>query len=418
MSKNEITDKEIQLILEEIKNTLIVNKQMLAELLTENTLKPIRFSNREVQRCIDILEDGKGFVKWNVLKSGGVDDPDKQLFWREKRIPLGNVLGLTPFSSPYSSFIHKFANSFICKNTFYFKPSMYALDCSKKIFELVKESIGSKYREVLQLIELDDNSMESQMNYDLYDCILFTGKSETARRIKSKIKNKKAVFETGSSAMTYISAYADLELAAENIARGAFDQNGMRCVGAKNVFIHSKVFNKFLDEVIDLVNNLNCGDIFQESTDIGPLRKDLLPGLKAIIHDLIDHGYIPMAGGQIKRDILMPTILYDDNTGYLSTMEAFGPILCIHKVESIDDIPCEYFKRSSLSSAIYSDSLTETNKWISLSSTCSNIYINHGPTERFDYLPFGGFEDENDGKEGFWNLYNLLTKEQIIYQRI
>jgi acyl-CoA reductase-like NAD-dependent aldehyde dehydrogenase len=243
--------------------------------------------------------------------------------WQRPFLPLFIVL---PYSLCANSIRNMSFQTHPSKNVFYLKPSMLALDCSKSIFELVKKSVNSKYKDILHLIELDDANIDSQMDYDLFDCILFTGKSETARLIKSKVKSKKAVYETGSSAMAYISTNSDIKLAVENITKGAFDQNGMRCVGAKNVFIHSNVYNEFLSGVMYLVNKLNCGDIFQESTDIGPLRRDLLPGLKAIIDDLIVHGYIPITGGQIERDILLPTVLYDDDAKYFSTMEAFGPI--------------------------------------------------------------------------------------------
>ncbi|EIW15128.1 hypothetical protein KCA1_0054 [Lactiplantibacillus pentosus KCA1] len=51
-------------------------------------------------------------------------------------------------------------------------------------------------------------------------------------------------------------------------------------------------------------------------------------------------------------------------------------------------------------------------------SESENLLINFGPIVRVDGAPFGGFNDENVGTEGFLHLRDFLSHEVIVIQKL
>ncbi len=90
---------------------LIINADFLAREQSLEIGKPIKFSYKELERCQALLKEGvKILNNYSDVKSGCID----QYFWYEKKIPLGNVLAFTTFSSPYTCLLHKMIASLIC----------------------------------------------------------------------------------------------------------------------------------------------------------------------------------------------------------------------------------------------------------------------------------------------------------------
>lgn len=95
----------------------------------------------------------------------------------------------------------------------------------------------------------------------------------------------------------------------------------------------------------------------------------------------------------------------------------YGPILCIHIVSSYKDIPKNYYERSSLNTSIYSTSKKVIDDFVTYCQS-GTICVNYGPALRLDSLPFGGFYDENEGKESLSSIIPLICKKQYVISKI
>lgn len=421
--KNNLTlidDSEIVENLKGIQNALSSGKDTLAKMASSETGKPIKYALAEVQRAIKIIDNGVACLLMIKQESGTLFNRQLIARWYRIKLPIGLVIGFTPFSSPFSSFVHKLVASLIYRNNFICKPSPKALRCSLLLYSIIRNACTSDtIRHAFTVLHTNDNSLASDFLLNAeYDCLLFTGKSITAAEIKKVIGRKRAVFETGSSAMAYIGKTADINKAVTNVVSGAFSQSGMRCVATKNVFINKEIMNCFLDLLNKKMKKIICGKELNLNTDVGPiLDEDTLKWLVDYISILKNNKYDVVFGGSLKEEnILEPTILLDQGSNIPSIKEAYGPILCLHVVDDLLSISDIYFKRSSINASIYTNDLDETKKWIKCCNTSGAIYINHGPTERIDELPFGGFCDQNEGKEGLLELMSVLSKDQIIFE--
>ena len=412
----EISNSSIIASFKQLQSNLGKKKGILANTLCEETKKPISYCEKEVDRCISILDDAIACIILNSNKTGLYSTNIETINWISRSIPVGLVLGFTPVSSAYSSFIQKMCASVIYRNAFICKPSPKTVKSSQCLFDIVKNSVC--FDKAVAFLPLEDEEYTSYvLQKKTFDCLLFTGKNETAKTIKGIIGRKRAVFETGSNAMTYISNTVNTENILTELIENAFQQSGMRCVALKNLFIQEEVFEQTLTKLVDeLKNKCIYGAATDRNTKVGPIVDGLqLDSLIKYIEKLKKNGYTVLYGGRIvDGNLLMPTVLADHDDSFLSIEEAFGPVLCVHRVKSIEDIPKQYFRKSSINVSIYSNCKQEIERWIEMCKSSGCVYINHGPGLRIDLLPFGGSYEENEGKEGMEELKKILTNEQIV----
>ncbi len=266
----------------------------------------------------------------------------------------------------------------------------------------------------------DDEFAEELIKSNFYDAFLFTGKSITAKKIKSKMKRVPSVFEAGSCALAYIGPSANLSSAIKSCIHAAFDQSGMRCIGLKNLFVNEAIFDHVLEECRTLVKEIKVGDPLDKETGVGPiLDKENFEAMHHHSMELLNNGYEKFFGEfNFNSRIITPLIYINENASAIeSIVERFGPFLCIHKVRNLQSISKNYFQKSSLNASIFSNDADEINYFIDNCSFTGGICLNYGPAVRIDELPFGGYADENENKESIKGLCETLSKSQIITKK-
>lgn len=402
---------------EDVIDTLEKNKEKLAIEQANESGKPVNYCNIEITRCIVQLNQATKYLRNRMAcyeKSNTV-----------KYIPIGVVLAITTFSSPYSSFFHKFLPAMICGNLFVFVPSPKVCKCSIVLFNLIEQCMQKNYDNYdisKRMICVDTQYITGVeiIEHLKFDYILFTGKSETASLIKKQIGYKHGVFETGSNALAYVDAtIKNIDYVAEQLVKSAFAQSGMRCIGLKNLFIQKEISDSLINEILSKAKKIQSGNALNLETMVGPIYDNVvLTELLEYISLLKQSGYSILLGGYVKDgNILLPTILVDNSNSFCSVKEMYGPVLCVHVVNDFKEIEECYYRRSSLNTALFSNNMEEIQRFVKYCDTCGTICINCGPDKRDDELPFGGLFDENDGKEDLESLVRELSVcQQIIYK--
>lgn len=389
------------------------SKEKLSILQAKESGKPIKYCRIELERCDELINQAIAYIRYKHINSYYAKIKS------EKRLPIGIVLAITTFSSPYSSFFHKIIPAIISGNLFVFVPSAKVCNCSMTIFSMLEKCLTVYLNDMDKRIFCIDaeliksNEIVAQLKFDY---ILFTGKSETAALIKQQVGYCHGMFETGSNAMAYVDkTIEDIGSLAEKLVYAAFAQTGMRCIGLKNLFIQKEIGELLIKQIIYQTKKIIKGNPLDSDVIVGPIYDTVSRNtlLKNIGH-LKESGYQVIEGGYVENDILAPTLLLDLDSDILSTKEMYGPVLCIHIVKDFEDIKQDYYRRSSLNTAFFTKDLNEANRFIEYCSTCGTICINFGPDKRDDKLPFGGLFDENDGKEDLETLVEALSIEQKV----
>lgn len=393
------------------------SKEKLAVAQTKETGKPIKYCFSEIERCIIQFKEAISYIT-KINNPTFIQESNFSGVSDISLMPIGTVLAITTFSSPYSSFVHKLIPSIITQNKFIFKPSPKVFNCSNLFFQIINNNYLKITKNSIFCLNFEDKIIEKIFTKISFDYIMFTGTSRVAKLLKDRFPNIPGIYETGSNAMAYIEDYYDLNKLGDILISNAFDQSGMRCVGLKNVFINKKISNTLVNILVEKIKKLKYGNPLNNDTVVGPIYdRNQKESLKKVLKKLKNNGYEVLYGGEFVNNILKPTILFNKNGNVSSTDEMYGPILCVHIVNGFEDIKKEYYSRSSINTAIYTESNTVVNNFVSYCESLT-VCVNYGPATRLDTQPFGGKNDENSGVECLCSIIPRLSKEKYIVKNI
>jgi acyl-CoA reductase-like NAD-dependent aldehyde dehydrogenase len=134
----------------------------------------------------------------------------------------------------------------------------------------------------------------------------------------------------------------DIKAVAAATADGAFYNNGQSCCAVERLYVHEKVYDKYLDEFIKEVKSFKTGSPTEAGVYIGPLsRKEQLNFLEQQVEEAKGKGAVVVTGGQPageKGYYFQPTVL--TNVNHKMTVmrdETFGPLIGIMKVDSDEE---------------------------------------------------------------------------------
>src|SRR5207248_622650 len=84
------------------------------------------------------------------------------------------------------------------------------------------------------------------------------------------------------------------------IADGAFSNTGQSCCAVERVYVHERVWARFVDAFVETVRGYVAGDPLDARTYIGPLarREAALAVLEAQVADAVEHGARALVGGR------------------------------------------------------------------------------------------------------------------------
>jgi acyl-CoA reductase-like NAD-dependent aldehyde dehydrogenase len=196
------------------------------------------------------------------------------------------------------------------------------------------------------------------------DGVFFTGSVATGAKIAEAAAKKfiKVQLELGGKDPAYITDDVDVKAAAESTADGAMYNTGQSCCSVERIYVHEKIYDKFLAEFTSTVKGFKAGNVEEGDTYVGALTrgKVQLDFLEGQIQDAVKKGGKLLAGGKPiaggKGVFLEPTVIADANhTMALMRDESFGPVIGIMKVK--DDAEAQQLMNDTeygLTAAVYS----------------------------------------------------------------
>jgi aldehyde dehydrogenase (NAD+) len=257
-------------------------------------------------------------------------------FLYARREPLGVVAAITPWNFPIAIPAWKIAPAIAYGNTVVWKPA--------EIVPLTSTHLATAFADaglpdgVLNLV-LGRGSVvgDGLVTHDRVDAITFTGSNSVGRSIQLKATEagKKVQLELGGKNPAIVLADADLELAAEQLARGAFLSAGQKCTATSRVIVERPVLDELTERLATLASSWPVGDPLDEATKVGPLSSEAQ--LETV------SGYLELAereearvlsGGGPRREnggyFVEPTVLTGlPTTSRVVREEIFGPVAAV-----------------------------------------------------------------------------------------
>jgi aldehyde dehydrogenase (NAD+) len=264
-------------------------------------------------------------------------------FLYARREPLGVVAAITPWNFPIAIPAWKIAPAIAFGNTVVWKPAeIVPLTSSHLAAALVDAGLPD---DVLNLV-LGRGSVvgDAIVTHERVDAVTFTGSNAVGRamQLKAAEAGKKVQLELGGKNPAVVLADADLELAAEQVARGAFLSAGQKCTATSRVIVEQPVLEEFAERVTALARSWPVGDPLDETTKVGPLSsKAQLETVSAYL-ELADREAARVLSGGGVRDgggyFVEPTVLADlPATSRVVREEIFGPVIALLPAGSYEE---------------------------------------------------------------------------------
>jgi acyl-CoA reductase-like NAD-dependent aldehyde dehydrogenase len=323
-------------VIEKFSELLAENIEDLATTLTSEMGKPLQQARNEVNgargRIKYFVENSQKYLKDEVMTR------QEGLTERISYEPLGVVCNISAWNYPFLVGVNVFIPALIGGNTVMYKPSEFATLTGLKIEKLLKEA-GIPTN--VFAVAIGAKEVGEQLLAMPFDGYFFTGSYLTGLYIYEKIAPKMVPcqLELGGKDPLYIADdVADIQAIAAGTADGAFYNNGQSCCAVERIYVHEKIYDRYVEAFVKEVQSYKIGQPTAEGVYIGALsRKSQLVFLEKQVNDALKKGATLLTGGKkIEGNgyFFEPTVL-TNVTHKMDVMneESFGPIIGIMKVK-------------------------------------------------------------------------------------
>ena len=331
-----------------------------------------------------------------------------------RRFPMGVIGGISPFNFPLNLVAHKVGPAIASGNTIVLKPAS-----KTPIIALMLAEIIDKTEHPTGAVSvLPGSSQESAPLLDdpRVKLITFTGSSEVGWWIKEHAGHKEVVLELGGNAGVAVADDADLDFATTRLLYGAFAAAGQSCISVQRIYVHEKIYDKFLTIFKAKVKKLKVGDPLDPKTDIGTMvERPAVENTLATIKEAVKGGARILTGGKAKGNLLEPTVLTDVKSSMdVCSKEAFAPLAVVQKYKTfkkvIDEINNSEY---GLQAGIFTNRMKDVF-YAFKNVECGGVVVNDIPTYRADHQPYGGMKNSGMKREGVRYSIEDMTELKIL----
>ncbi|XP_041848786.1 aldehyde dehydrogenase family 1 member A3 isoform X1 [Melanotaenia boesemani] len=319
--------------------------------------------------------------------------------------PVGVCGAIIPWNFPLLMFMWKIAPALSCGNTVVIKPAEQTPLTALHVGSLIKEAEFPPG--VVNIVPgFGPTAGAAIADHRDVDKVAFTGSTEVGQLITAAAANsnlKRVTLELGGKNPCIVFADCDLQLAVEEIQKGAFYNQGQCCTAASRIFVEESIYEEFVQRSVENAKKIVIGDPMDPQTTHGP-QIDQQQFDK--IMDLIESGKnegarLEHGGGAVgeKSLFIQPTIFSGVKDHMrIAKEEIFGPVQCILSFENQQEA-VERANNSpyGLVSAVFTTSMDRALS-VSAAMETGTVWINcynalHAQT------PFGGYKMSGNGRE-------------------
>nr|CCC93760.1 putative aldehyde dehydrogenase [Trypanosoma congolense IL3000] len=237
--------------------------------------------------------------------------------------------------------------------------------------------------------------------------ISFTGSTRVGKYIYERAAGtmKRLGLELGGNAPFIVLSDAEVNCAVEGLMSAKFRAAGQACISSNRVFVHSAVYDAFLQKLAERVKGIRTGNSFDPLSTMGALiSKTAVDRVEAIVRDAVEKGAKVEVGGKRLMGpgyFFEPTLLtgVKHNSMRCCQEEIFGPVIPV--IEFSDDAEVVQLANatpSGLAAYVYTQSYRK-QKQLAEQLDFGMIGINDTGLSA-PCAPFGGIKESGLGRDG------------------
>lgn len=342
------------------------------------------------------------------------------------RRPKGVVGLITPWNYPLTMGLCDGLAAVVAGNTVVHKPDSQAVLSTLAGLQLL-QAAGIP-GEAWQVVAGPGSRLGPQL-VDGTDMICFTGSTRTGRALAERAGRqlKTISAELGGKNPALVLADADLEAAAEGLARACFNNSGQLCVHIERIYVDRSRYREFRDEFVRVVRQLRLAPGLSWDAEVGTLiGPEQLGKVASHVADATAKGARVLCGGRARADLapwcFEPTVLEgvtEDMDCHLA--ETFGPVVSLYGFDTLDEaVELANQGDQGLNASIWSTD-HERARRLARRVRAGTVNINEGMAPALASIdaPMGGIGASGMGRrQGAPGLYRFTEAQSIATQRL
>jgi len=403
---------------------MVARKEELARDMTREMGKVLLETRGDVQEGIDtaFYSASEGRRMFGVTAPSELRDK----FAMSMKVPVGVAGVISPWNFPMAIPTWKIFPALVSGNTIVFKP---ASDTPKTASTLVEILVESGVPDgVINIVHGGGNEVGTAIvEHTGIDLISFTGSTAVGKKISESASKslKRVSLELGGKNAEIVMDDANLELALDGILWGAFGTTGQRCTATSRLILHEKIYELFIDMLVERTSRLKLGNGLDESVEVGPcINEAQREKVNSYVEIGKSEGAQLVIGGECAKGgtldkgwFYKPTIFVDVAPEMrIAREEIFGPVLSVLKANSMEHA-IEILNNTiyGLSSSVYTKNVNLAFKAIR-DIKAGITYINAPTIGAETHMPFGGVKQTGNGhREGGASAFDFFMETKTVY---
>jgi len=393
----------------------ISEKEKLAEILTQETGKPLIEALGEIQEVIDtyLFFAGEGRRLYGM--TGQSELHNKSIITIRQPIGICGLISAWNFPSAVPSW--KIAPALITGNVVILKPSEKApLSGYLLIENLYKAGLP---KGCVSIIFGGGDLGKAMAEHDDIKVISLTGSTEIGKQVSAicGAKLKKCALELGGKNPVVIFDDCKMDLAIDWGLFAAFANSGQVCTAGSRILIQDTIYDEFVKQFVARAKNIKMGDGSNAENTMGPIvSQNHFDKVNAYIE--VGKGEATLAFGGNADDskgfFIEPTIFSNVTPNMrIAKEEIFGPVVALLKFSTEEEaIAMANDTEYGLGYGLFTQDVTRVHRVMPKIRAGIGWVNFYHPT--FNEMPWGGYKQSGTGRElGLYGIEHYLDVKQV-----
>jgi 1-pyrroline-5-carboxylate dehydrogenase len=359
------------------------------------------------------VEDANGFT----AAMGSLSDREKNVSVLR---PYGVWAVISPFNFPMALAAGPAGAALAAGNTVILKPSPQGSFTAAKLYECFRDA--GLAPGVFHLLPGDDDTGAALVAHPGVSGLTFTGSYAAGMSIYRQFAAlgypKPAICEMGGKNPAIVSAFADLDVAADGVARSAFGLSGQKCSACSRVYVQRDALDSFVAKLAERAGSLVVGDPTSREAFLGPvINAWSVARFERAVEHARSAGEV-VAGGSVLRGAgalpdgyyLAPTVVTGlPSDDWIFRDELFVPLVAVAPYDTLGEaLTLANDTDLGLTAGFFSADPGEIEKFLD-GIQAGVVYVNRaaGATTGAwpGVQPFGGWKGSGSGGKAGGGLY-------------
>ncbi|KAF7402934.1 hypothetical protein HZH66_005201 [Vespula vulgaris] len=356
----------------------------------------------DIKFSIDVF---RYYAGWCDKINGQTIPADGSSFVFTRKEPVGVVGQIIPWNYPFMMLAWKWAMALAAGCTIVLKPAEQTPLSALYAAALIKEA-GFPPGVVNVITGYGPTAGAAIAKHPDIQKITFTGSVEVGHLIMEAVAKsnlKRVSLELGGKSPLVIFDDFDVKKAAAIAHTAIFANHGQSCCAGSRTFVHSKIYDEFVQHAKHLALDIKVGDPFNSETNQGPqIDEEMFNKVLYFINSGKEEGAVLETGGERYGNVgffIKPTVFsHVTDKMKIASEEIFGPVQCILKFDTMEEVIERANKTMyGLAAGVLTNNI---DKAITFANAveAGSVWVNH-----YDAItpqtPFGGYKKSGIGRE-------------------